>query len=159
MRESLEGDDFEDTTFFDKKTPNGNIHEKLLSMGVKEIPQDAYQNLQRKIEDSECRDGEPLTLEDLSMFLSQSGLQTLENDIRHPYTHVWMINVDGKIYCSRHNFRHKAEAEKNCNKYIYEIEKMGYEYDATIEAIFKEDYGYGMDAMLCCSSEFGEWID
>ena len=105
---------------------------------------------------------------DVQHMLSQRGAQVLERgrDVCN-----WIIDVDGRSFCSRHNFSNERQAEKNANKYIKFLErKLRCQVEAYIEGIFKADDeeadimgcepgAVTCDTLLTYSSDLGFWMD
>jgi len=123
------------------------VYAVLLNAGAKDVT-DVLPDYNAYIEKG-------MTFEDIKPYLSQSGAIRLREE---GYTMQWFIQVGGKEFCSKHNFKDEIEAERNCNKYIKLLD--GAPYEAQVESIFpsSENQGfYEMDTMLY--NEDGFWND
>ena len=125
-----------------------SVFDAFIKAGVKDVTNER---------DSKMNADGSVELNNIKPYLSVSGYEKL---IRDGFIYNWFIEIDNRLFCSRHNFDDLSIAERNCNKYLKLLN--GIDFDAYIESFYKEeeDGKYYSDTMLVCEidEEDGTWF-
>ena len=124
-----------------------SVFDTFMKAGVKDVTNER---------DSKMNADGSVELNNIKPYLSASGYEKL---IRDGFIYNWFIEIDNRLFCSRHNFDDLSCAERNCNKYLKLLN--GIDFDAYIESFYREeeDGKYYSDTMLVCElDEDGTWF-
>ena len=124
-----------------------SVFDTFMKAGVKDVTNER---------DSKMNADGSVELNNIKPYLSVSGYEKL---IRDGFIYNWFIEIDNRLFCSRHNFDDLSIAERNCNKYLKLLN--GIDFDAYIESFYREeeDGKYYSDTMLVCElDEDGTWF-